>query len=258
MTAAVSLQALTVAYKEATVLQEISTSLPEGHLTAVIGPNGSGKSTLLRTMAGLLPYEGSLTLEGRELRRWKRRDLGLKVGLLPQRTIVSFPFAVCDLIDLGRLPHRQSFERRRRRDDDRIVEAARAVGVEALLFRPVTELSGGESQRVMIAMLLVQDPAVFLLDEPTSALDPCQAVRVLGLLRHLAREGKAVAITVHDVNSALGWADSIAALKDGRLLFHGTPSDLDGSILEEVYDTPFEAYRSEGGKTLWRALSLPS
>lgn len=136
--------------------------------------------------------------------------------------------------------------------------AARAIAVDTLLLRPVTELSGGESQRVMTALLLAQDPDLFLLDEPTSALDPRQAVLLFGLLRRLAGMGKTVVFALHDINSALAWADSVMVLKKGRLLFHGPVSAVGQSLLEDVYDTPFEAYRSEGGETLWRASPLAS
>lgn len=257
MTALLEMKSLSVGYGGTPVLREISTSLAPAGLTALIGPNGSGKSTFLRAAAGLLPYSGSLTLQEKELRLWRRPELGLRVGLQTQRTAFSFPFTVCDVIGLGRLPHSRRFERPRG-DDSLIIEAARAVDVERLLLRPVTELSGGEGQRVMMALLLAQDPDVFLLDEPTSALDPRQALALFGLIRGLADRGKSVVVAVHDVNSALAWADSIVGLKGGRLLFHERASDVGRELLEEVYDTPFEAYHSKGGRTLWHASSPSS
>ena len=255
MTDGVSLNNLNVVYSDKRVLQELTANLGASRLTALIGPNGSGKSTLLRAMAGLIPYEGSLTLGDREIRRWTRRELGRKVGFLPQNGSVTFPFVACDLIDLGRLPRRRAFQIRRGRDDGATVRAARAVGVEPLLFRSMKELSGGESQRVMIAMLLNQDPDLFFLDEPTSSLDPGQAVAVLSLFRRLTQRGKTVVVAAHDINGVLTWADSVMALKKGRLLFHGAPADLTGANLEGIYDTPFTAYRSEKGETLWHASS---
>ena len=257
MTAFLAMKGLSVAYEGTAVLQDLSTDLPSKGLTALIGPNGSGKSTFLKTLAGLLPYSGNLILQGRELRLWRRSDLGLKVGLQTQQATFTFPFSVCDVIAMGRLPHSRSFARPHG-DDVLVIEAARAVDVEELLLRSVTELSGGEGQRVMTALLLAQDPDLFLLDEPTSALDPCQALAILALLRRLAGRGKSVIVAVHDVNHALTWADSVMALKRGRLLFHGEASAVAGPLLEEVYDTPFEAYHSKGGRTLWRASSLLS
>ena len=246
---------LTAGYGDRQVLRGLTADLSSGRFTALIGPNGSGKSTLLRTMAGLLPYGGGLTLLGREVRGVSRRQFGRLVGVVPQHFRPLYPFSVWEVIGMGRLPHRGFPARPLNAEDEALIEAAaERVGVRSLLSRNVTSLSGGEAQRAVLACVLVQDPPVLLLDEPTSALDPHQAARVLGLLRELAREGRTVAAAVHDVNAALPFIDDYLALKEGRFCSQGPVEALDGRVLESLYGAPFLSYRSERGDVMWRAL----
>ena len=242
-------EGLSSGYRGRPVLKDISAEIPAGALTVLIGPNGSGKSTLLRALAGLQPYAGSLALTGpkgaREVRGISRREFGRLAGVVPQGFHPAYPFSVWEVIGMGRLPH-GSFLRGRPtpEDDEEILAAARRVGVEALLPRPVTALSGGEAQRVLLACVLAQNPPVFLLDEPTSALDPNQAARVFALLRELAEEGRTVVTVVHDINASLVFADGCLALREGRLLFQGPIDDLNGDVLQALYGTPFLPYHS--------------
>ena len=254
------LRALTSGYGARTILKGIDADIPAGALTSLIGPNGSGKSTLLRALAGLQPYSGTLTLAGgekeREVRRLSRREFGRLVGVVPQGFHPAYPFSVWEVIGMGRLPYSGILGGRLSEEDDaRIVEAARRVGVEGLLPRPITALSGGEAQRVLLACVLAQDPPVFLLDEPTSALDPNQAARVFALLRELADEGRTVVVVVHDINASLAFSDGYLALREGKLLSHGPITKLNGNVLQALYGTPFLPYHSEGGDVMWRALA---
>jgi iron complex transport system ATP-binding protein len=251
---------LEVSYGGTPVLRECSGTVRPKTLTALIGPNGSGKSTLLRTFAGLLPYKGNLTLgpEGREISRTPRRDLGRLVGVVPQQVRPSAPFTVYDAVALGRLP----FPGAPGPEEDRaVLDAAARLDLEHLLFRDVTRLSAGEAQRVLLATVLVQDPPVLLLDEPSSALDPRQTARVFALLRQLAESGKTVVAAVHDVNLAVAYADVFLALKkpmggcgreDSGFPWTAPVKELDGEVLERLYDTPFDAYFSgKGADKAW-------
>jgi iron complex transport system ATP-binding protein len=243
---------LDVGYRGRLVLKELNGVICPGTLTALIGPNGSGKSTLLLALSGLLPYNGSLTLGERELSGISRRELGRLVGVVPQQTRMSAPFTVYEVVALGRLPyHRVSGE-----DDRLILEAVERMELERLLFRDVTKLSGGEAQRVSVAAVLAQDPPVMLLDEPASALDPRHTARLFSLLRELAAEGKTIIAVAHDVNLAAAFADFILAVKDGKILFSAPAVELDGAVLERVYDTSFEFYTSAVGKRAWHAKGI--
>ncbi|MCR5347758.1 MAG: ABC transporter ATP-binding protein [Fretibacterium sp.] len=254
------LRALTSGYGDRTILRGIDADIPAGCLTSLIGPNGSGKSTLLRALAGLQPYGGMLKLAGpggeREVCGISRREFALLAGVVPQGFHPSYPFSVWEVIGMGRLPCRGLLGGQfTREDDERIVAAARRVGVEELLSRPITALSGGEAQRVLIACVLAQDPPIFLLDEPTSALDPNQAARVFGLLRELAEEGRTVVAVVHDINASLAFSGHYLALREGRLIARGPMRELNGNVLQSLYGTPFLPYRSERGDVMWRALA---
>ena len=261
---------LEAGYGFSPVLKGFHGAIPPGKLTALIGPNGSGKSTLLRTLAGLLSYKGSLLLETpsetREISRIPRWQMGRFMGMVPQQARMVTPFTVYDAVALGRLPHERArpFGGASPEDDRLILEAAARVDVEDLLFRRVTRLSAGESQRVLLATVLAQDPPVLLLDEPTSALDPHQTVKVFSLLRQLADSGKTVIAAVHDVNLAVVYADVFVALKnlqksmqkdsvrkDESFPLTAPVEQLDGEVLERIYDAPFDSYVSLKGAKVW-------
>ena len=257
------LRGLTSGYGARTILKGIDADIPAGVLTSLIGPNGSGKSTLLRALAGLQPYGGTLALNRssggggeREVRRIPRREFARLAGVVPQGFHPAYPFSVWEVIGMGRLPYRGLLGgSATEEEDERIVAAARRMGVEELLPRPITALSGGEAQRVLLACVLAQDPPVFLLDEPTSALDPNQAARVFALLRELAEEGRTVVAVVHDINASLAFSGHYLALQEGTLLAQGPIEELNGTVLQSLYGTPFLPYRSERGDVMWRALA---
>ncbi|MDR1874647.1 MAG: ABC transporter ATP-binding protein [Synergistaceae bacterium] len=242
---------LSAGYDGVSVLHELSGAIRPGVLTALIGPNGSGKSTFLRVLAGLLPCRGTLLLAGRDLRRMPRGELGRLVGVVPQQIRMASPFTVCEAVALGRLPHQGLTAGRSAEDERRLLRAVARTDVEYLLLRPVTRLSGGETQRVMLATVLVQDPPVILLDEPVSAQDPRRTVLVFSLLRELTAEGRTIVAAVHDVNLAVAFADAFLAMKDGRIVVDAPISELDGRLLQDLYGASFEAYISERGNRTW-------
>ncbi len=247
---------LSSGYGSVKILEGLSGEFRPGTITTLIGPNGSGKSTFLRVLAGVHHYSGSLVLNGCEVRQFSRREFSKLVGVLPQQFYAAYPFSVREVIEMGRLPYRGLLFQGSEGDDERIIAAAELVGVEHLLFRGLTTLSGGETQRVLFAMVLAQDPPVFLLDEPTSALDPNHSSRLFSALRKLADGGKTVVAAVHDINASLAFSDSFMALKDGRIIFQGDAALMNGDILEALYGAPFCPYKSEKGDVLWRALSV--
>lgn len=253
MGAAVEFTGLSGGYNGTEVIKSISGAARRGRVTALIGPNGSGKSTLIRILCGSLPCSGALNLSGRPLRSYSRRELGRLVGVVPQHTRFAGEFAVCDIIGFGRLPRRRIFSAFTGADERAVYEAAEAVGVERLLFRNIQALSGGEAQRVAVAMVIAQDPDIFLLDEPSSSLDPSHSVRLFGLLRELAGQGKTVVASVHDVNMAAAYSDDYIAIKNGMAVASGSSAEIGADMLETVYDAKFHDYRSKEGRVLWHA-----
>jgi ABC-type cobalamin/Fe3+-siderophores transport system ATPase subunit len=242
---------LSVSYSGTPALKGLSGTFLPGRVTALIGPNGSGKSTLLKALSGLLPYSGSVVLAGREIRDFKRRELGRLLGIMAQRSGAKAAFTVHDVIGFGRLPWQSLLAPASKEDEKMILTAAAELGVTQLLARPATELSGGELQRVMLAMIAAQDPKVLLLDEPTSAMDPFQAARAFHLMRCWAESGKTVIAAVHDINTALTAADNYYAVRNGQTISSGQTADISAEVLQALYDTPFTAYTSLKGDKVW-------
>ena len=245
---------LTVCYGEREVLRGLSGRLESGQLVALIGPNGSGKSTLLRALDGLLPYEGSISLMDRELRTIPRRELGRAVGMLPQNTQMDTALTVYDLIALGRLPHEKLIAAKNREDEAIVLGCAAHMELGDLLFRSASRVSGGEAQRTLLAMLLAQDPDVFLLDEPSSATDIKHTGLIFSLFREIAaKHGRIVLAAIHDVNLAMRFADETIALKGGEILAACPAASVNGALLETLYEVPFERFVSQNGATAWHA-----
>jgi iron complex transport system ATP-binding protein len=222
-------------------LRDLSLQLPAGELTALIGPNGAGKSTLLRLLCGLLaPQKGVMLLEGAPLQRSSRRSLARRIAVLPQRLQVSFDADVETVVALGRTPHRAplgTWWGPPGRDHEAVETALAETDTARFRDRPLGALSGGEQQRVALALALAQEADVLLLDEPTSHLDPVQAQAVLDLVQGLRRQRHLTVIAVlHDLNLASLYATRILLLHQGELIADGPPPDvIRPDILEPVY-----------------------
>ncbi len=220
--------ALTLAYGDRVVVEELDLALAPGRITAIVGANGCGKSTLLRALARLVaPRVGRVVLDGRELHRLPPKEVARTLGLLPQSPIAPEGITVAELVGRGRHPHQGLLARFSARDDAAIGEALTATGTLDLADRPIDELSGGQRQRVWIAMALAQETDILLLDEPTTFLDVAHQIEVLDLLTDLNRaRGTTVVMVLHDLNLAARYADELVAVRDGRVLAAGAPGDI--------------------------------
>jgi iron complex transport system ATP-binding protein len=211
------------------VLADVDIDVAPGELVALLGPNGSGKSTLLRALAGeLRPSGGEVSLDGAPLTAYPAAERARRLGVLPQSSSLAFPFAVEDVVALGRLPHAGRGESRHDRDVAR--RALALVELSAFGGRAYPTLSGGERQRVHLARVLAQlwDPPghatrALLLDEPTASLDLRHHGVVLQLARAWARAGAAVLVSLHDLAAAARHADRVVVLHDGRVAAVGPP-----------------------------------
>ena len=192
------------AYGAREVLQGVTLEVRAGEVLGVLGPNGSGKSTLLKLLRGaLVPGSGRVLLEGRPVHRYSRKDLARRIAVVPQALGVPFPFTVWETVAMGRFPHRSGFGGLGRADRAAVERALAWTDTLDLGSRPVTELSGGELQRVLLARALAQDAPVLLLDEVTSHLDIRHRVQVTELLVRLNREeGRTVVHVTHDFDLA--------------------------------------------------------
>ncbi len=229
---------LTCGYRGRMVFAGVSLAVRSGEMLVVLGPNGAGKTTLLKALSRLIrPMVGTVELDGRDI--WRRRpsEVAAAVAFAPQMLAPSWPFSVREFVALGRAPHR-GWWRPLTAEDYRVVDAALdAVGLGSFGARTVTEVSGGEWQRVRLAKSLAQEPRVLLFDEPTTHLDPRYQFEVLSTLRRLVDvKGLAVVMTLHDLNLVGPWADRVAVLTNGGILTEGTPDAvLTSATLSDAY-----------------------
>ncbi|WP_091120805.1 ABC transporter ATP-binding protein [Nocardioides terrae] len=236
--AALRADSLTLGYGDRTVASGLTVSLPEGRVTAIVGANACGKSTLLRALARLLrPTDGQVLLDGRDIHAVPTRQLARRLGLLPQSPLAPEGIAVGDLVARGRHPYQRMLSRWSAADEAAVAAALDATDTAGLADRSVDELSGGQRQRVWIAMALAQETDLLLLDEPTTFLDVSHQVDVLDLLADLNRSrGTTIAMVLHDLNLAARYADHLIALREGRIVAEGAPSDVvTGDLVRDVF-----------------------
>ncbi len=224
------LSGVTVRYGGRTALDRVDLRIAPGEHVALIGPNGSGKTTLLRALAGILrPSEGAARPAG----GLTREEVAKRIAFLPQEEHWEFPFPVEEVVSCGRYAHAPGLFRESVEDHAAVDTALAAAGVAALRGRPITELSGGERRRVMLARALAQRAGALLLDEPTSALDLEHRHAVLAALRDFRGS---VVLATHDLDAAAMCASRVVVLAGGRVVADGAPAAIvTEALLREVF-----------------------
>ena len=222
----IELQQVQAGYHNRPVLRGVDLAFRPGEVLALIGPNGSGKSTLLRTALGLLPCTGGQVLyDGVPLTQLSPRQVTIP-NITAQRMVLH-----------GRFPH-LSYPRHYRPEDKVIVrQALEEADAADLADRPMNELSGGQRQKVYLAMAIAQQTPTVLMDEPTTFLDIAHQLGVMQMARRLAAGGRAVVLVLHDLPLAMGGAHRLAVLQDGLLVQSGTPEEIyESGVLEPVFN----------------------
>ncbi|MBF6621462.1 MAG: ABC transporter ATP-binding protein [Patulibacter sp.] len=245
---------LQVAIGGVEILHHADMTLHRGELLAVVGPNGAGKSTMVRAAAGLTrPTGGAVHWNGASLRKLSSRQLAKLRAFVPQRPQVPVGIAVHEAVMIGRSPHIGPFRRAGASDRAAADVALARADAADLRDRQLSTLSGGELQRVQLAVGLAQDAPVLIADEPTSALDLGATATMARRLRALADDGLAVLLVVHDLALAAAVADRVVVMADGRTVAAGPPTAvLDQQRLAEIWHVDAELHADDAGRTALR------
>lgn len=244
----VEIKGLCAGYPGKAVLRDVDLCLPAGQITVLTGPNGCGKSTLLKALCGILPLTGgTVTLDGCSLATLSRKELAQKIAYLSQSRQVP-DITAGRLVLHGRFPY-LSYPRRYRPEDHAAAEAAMAeMGISDLADTPLERLSGGQRQKVYLAMALAQDTPVVLLDEPTTYLDIRHQQQLMAQAKALRGRGKTVVMVLHDLPHALKTADRLVLMDGGRIAAQGTAEEVFTSGgLDRVFGITLGRIRTESG-----------
>lgn len=238
------------------VVDGVTAEIESGTVTAILGPNGAGKSTLLDLCLGWKqPSSGRMLLHGHPLASYTRNETGRLVSLVPQDEKIRFDYSVLEYTLLGRAPYLGQLELPGEQDLLIARDALEDAGIGHLAQRPITRLSGGEHQLLMISRALAQEPSLMLLDEPTSKLDLANSSRVLEIMKKLVQSGVTILFTTHDPALAARVASHLLLMKQGKLLRYGTSHQvLTGENLTELYDTPVSVHTMDGQRLVTTAI----
>ena len=234
----INLSKVSFAYEIHPVVNAISLSIKNGEFVGVIGPNGSGKSTLLKLISGILhPDQGKVAFKGKNIESIKRRELAQSLAWIPQESHLAFPYQAIEVVLMGRHPYLSPLAFEGEEDIFIAERAMELTDTRQFSSRLLTEISGGEKQRVMLASAMTQEPEVMILDEPTSALDIKYQIEILNILKQLREERKlTLVLAMHDLHLASKFCQRLILLDEGKMVCEGKPEEvLKKSILERVY-----------------------
>ncbi|MDD2853010.1 MAG: ABC transporter ATP-binding protein [Desulfuromonadaceae bacterium] len=245
--AMIRLEQLSFGYHHKAVLENISLSIDEGGVMALLGPNGSGKTTLLKLVLGLLkPSCGSVFLNARNIKAIPHKELAHLVAYVPQIHKETFGYRLFDVVLMGRMPHKPFFSRYGEEDRRIAHDALDKLGIADLAERPYTEVSGGERQLALIARAMAQGARIVVMDEPTNGLDYGNQVRLLERLKKLSREGFTFVFSTHHPDHAMSVADRVVMMLDGRILYDGPAEEtVTSSSLKELYGVDVRLFSVE-------------
>ncbi|MBX9709960.1 MAG: ABC transporter ATP-binding protein [Xanthobacteraceae bacterium] len=242
---------VSVTYGGYRIVDNADLVLNAGELTILAGPNGAGKTTLARAMAGLSRFEGDVLLNGVALAKLPAREKARAMAYLPQGHQYHWPMSVGDIVALGREPHADMFDRRSIADREAIEAALTMTGVETLVDRTITTLSGGERARVALARALATQASVMIADEPIASVDERNQLIIMDLLKAVARQGTAVLAIIHDLSLAMRFADRVALMQNGRIVANGTPdSVLTIERIADIFGVAVERVETAHGPAL--------
>lgn len=241
-----SVRDLSFSYGDRKILHGISFEAATGEVLGIAGPNGCGKTTLIKCIDRIFEPQGEVEFAGKYLEHMTTTEVAQLIAYVPQALTMGMAMSVFETILLGRRPYiRWSVSDA---DIERVSMIIDDLGIQHLAFRSMTQISGGERQKVMIARAMVQDPSLLLLDEPTSALDLRHQLEVMELVQRVSREKQvSVLMAVHDLNLASRFCDRLMVMKEGRVVALGKPSELlNETLIRDVYGVEAMITRQSG------------
>ena len=231
------------------ILKDLSFHFEKGKFYGILGPNGSGKTTFLDIISGFKNAPNSeIYIENKELKEYTHLNLAKKIAIVPQKFDIVFPFSVSDILEMGRYPYKSRFSGLKPKDYEIIDSVVEEIGLEIFLEKEITQLSGGEEQRVIFGKALIQTTPILFLDESTSNLDPYYSHSLLEVVKkRVKNEGITVVGVFHDFNLATVYCDEMLVLNEGVIVESGkTEKVLTSKKLEEVFRLKWDKYKSNG------------
>lgn len=238
-----------ICYEKNIVIKDINLTIKKGEILSILGTNGSGKSTLLKAISRVIPYKnGIISLEGEIIHNIKSKEFSKKLAFVSQNNEIPEDISVETFVKYGRIPHKKWYEILNKEDDKIVAWAMKMCKIERFKDRKVMSLSGGERQKVWIAMVLAQKTPILLLDEPTTYLDICHQFEIMELIRELNRKlNITIVMVLHDLNQASQYSNRVLVLKDGRKYAEGTIKEiLTPKLVREVYKVESEVELQNG------------
>ncbi len=230
---------LSYSYKKKKAIDNISLNIESGFFWGIVGPNGCGKTTFLDLLIGYKkPDSGNIKYKGKEISKYKKREISKEISLVPQEFHTDIPFTVEEVVFMGRYPYLSRFSNFSPEDIKIIDHVIKLLELESIKKRCITELSGGEKQRVIFARALAQDTPVLLLDEAISNMDIKHKLKILDILKEkIEKEKKTIIMTMHDINLAALYADKLIMMKTGKVVAYGNTEEI---IEKETINFVFE------------------
>lgn len=235
-------------YDGVDIVKGVSIEIKRGQNISIVGPNGCGKTTLLKALANLLDYKGEIKLEGKEVKKIKRKELAKKIAFMTQSSDIYFPYTVFETVALGRYAHMEGvFSSLSNEDKEMVLSCIENVGLLEYKDRLISELSGGQLQRVYLARAFAQDPDIILLDEPTNHLDLKCQIEILHHINKWTKENNKTVIGVlHDLNLVQMFSEEVVMIKEGKVIKSGKSKEvLEEERLKSVYGIDIKSFMIE-------------
>lgn len=232
-----SVNSISLKEKNGPILDQICATFDTGEMVGIIGPNGAGKTTLIKTLLGLVkPSSGKIMLEGKEIDSWSIKDKAKRLAYIAQGSPCHWPLTAEKIIQLGRLPHKNFFQRMTDQDREIIEVCLQKTETQHLRYRAVTSLSGGERSLVMTARSLATQAPILLADEPITGLDPHHQISILTTFLSTIDEARGVVVVLHDLNLAAQFCTRLILICDGKIIADG---DVNSVLTEDNLELAF-------------------